>query len=405
MTWDRIRLGNVLQHIPRPVTVEPDVEYREIGIRSHGRGLFHKEAVVGATLGEKKVFWVKPGDFVLNIVFAWEGAVAIVGEAEAGMIGSHRFPTFRADEKRLDPKFLLHYFRTREGLEWLLRVSPGGAGRNRTLSRKAFLNSEVPLPTVAEQKVVVERLERLEARLHKACELRATADGAIDTVWERAAEERFGRLSSQAPIGQLATVQGGGTPSKANPMYWTGNVPWVSPKDMKCWDLLDAEDHISEAATKETAAKIVRSGAVLVVTRGMILARTVPVARLRVDAAINQDMKALHPKPNVNPEYLLFALRAMNRGLLALVAKSTHDTRKLETDKLLSFHVPVAPPDEQVAIVSELKQLRDSLTGAKEHAAAVAKELEVLKRVILSQAFASMRRSVPSSAEARAAAG
>lgn len=91
----------------------------------------------GASLGDKKVFWVEPGDFVLNIVFAWEGAVGIVSEAEAGMIGSHRFPTFRPDAARLDTRFLLHHFRTKEGLDAVLRVSPGGAGRNRTLSRKA----------------------------------------------------------------------------------------------------------------------------------------------------------------------------------------------------------------------------------------------------------------------------
>lgn len=401
MTWARVRLGDVLEPVPRPVDVDAAAEYRQIGIRSHGRGLFHKEPISGAALGDKKVFWLEPGDFVLNIVFAWEGAVGIVSEAEAGMIGSHRFPTFRPDAARLETRFLLHYFRTKEGLESLLRVSPGGAGRNRTLSRKAFLNLEVPVPSLWEQRVVVQRLEEFESKIAAASRLRALADASISAAWERAAEARLSRITATRPLGELVRVQGGGTPSKANPLYWSGAIPWVSPKDMKRWELDGSEDHISEIATRESPAKLVKAGALLVVTRGMILARTVPVGRLVVNAAINQDMKALHAG-DVDAEYLHFALRALNRGLLALVAKSTHDTRKLETEKLLAFPVPVPPRAEQAAIVASLNKLRDTLASACERADAAGKELEVLARVALSRAFAPAFERSPSSASALA---
>lgn len=387
MTWPRVRLGDVLEPVPRPVEVDPAGEYREIGIRSHGRGLFHKEPVYGAALGDKKVFWVKPGDFVLNIVFAWEGAVGIVSEAEAGMIGSHRFPTFRPDAARVETRFLLHYFRTKEGLSSLLRVSPGGAGRNRTLSRKAFLNLDVPVPSLTEQRSVVQRLEELEGRIAEASRLRAFADASMSAAWERAAEERLARVSATRPLGELVRVQGGGTPSKANPLYWSGKIPWVSPKDMKRWEIDDSEDHISVAATQESPAKLVNAGALLIVTRGMILARTVPVGRLVVEATINQDMKALHARA-IDPEYLLFALRGLNRRLLSLVAKSTHDTRKLETDKLLAFPVPVPSDDEQARIVRYLKKLRNTIDASVARATEARTELDVLARVALVRAFA-----------------
>lgn len=387
MSWSRARIGDVLKHVPRPIDVDGAAEYREIGIRSHGRGLFHKEPVSGAALGDKKVFWVEPGDFVLNIVFAWEGAVGIVSDAEKGMIGSHRFPTFRADSVRLDSRFLLHYFRTKEGLDALLRVSPGGAGRNRTLSKKAFLDIEVPLPPLHEQRRVVARLEALESKVREASRLRNLSDVALSAAWERAAEDRLARIAVTRPLGELVRVQGGGTPSKANPTYWAGNVPWVSPKDMKRWEIDDSEDHISATATQESAAKLVKAGAILIVTRGMILVRTVPVGRLTVDAAINQDMKALHAT-EIDAEYLLFALRARNRGLLALVAKSTHDTRKLETDKLLAFPVPVPSREEQIAIVAYLKKLRDTLATALARAGTAREELDLLARVALARAFA-----------------
>jgi len=136
MKGDRptVRLGEALWPTRRPVSVEPGLTYREIGIRSHGRGIFHKTPVSGAEIGNKRVFYIEPGDFVLNIVFAWEGAVAVAGAFEAGMIGSHRFPTFRPDPAQLEVKYLLYALRTEFGRRLLEQVSLGGAGRNRTLS-------------------------------------------------------------------------------------------------------------------------------------------------------------------------------------------------------------------------------------------------------------------------------
>lgn len=193
--WPEVALGEVLDHVARPVDVIADVEYRQIGIRSHGRGIFHKEPVTGLQLGEKRVFWVEPGDFVLNIVFAWEGAVAVVGSNDAGMIGSHRFPTFRADPPRLEAMFLLWYFRTPRGLELLGRVSPGGAGRNRTLSRAAFLEQSVPLPPLAEQRRIVAKIEHLAAKVEEARRLRRQAADEV-SVLGRAVADRLYRTAA-----------------------------------------------------------------------------------------------------------------------------------------------------------------------------------------------------------------
>ena len=139
MTWSDVQLRDLLTPVARPVKVDAAAAYKEIGIRSHGNGIFHKEPVSGLELGDKKVFEIEPGDFIVNIVFAWEGAVAVAGPGESGYIGSHRFPTFRPVEGRVDAQFLSLYFLTQPGRALLCRVSPGGAGRNRTLSRARFL--------------------------------------------------------------------------------------------------------------------------------------------------------------------------------------------------------------------------------------------------------------------------
>ena len=112
----------VLRRIP--VNVEPGEIYREIGIRSFGRGIFHKEPVTGASLGTKRVFEIQPGDLVLSNVFAWEGAIGLAGEAESGMIGSHRFMTYVVDPEAANANYLRHYFLSDHGLEQIRRASP-----------------------------------------------------------------------------------------------------------------------------------------------------------------------------------------------------------------------------------------------------------------------------------------
>ena len=152
--WRTTRLTTFLKKVRRPVAMELQTLYHQIGVRSFGKGIFHKEPVTGEDLGGKEVFWVRPGDFVLNIVFAWEGAVALISAAEEGMCASHRFPAFIINDTMCDPAFLLLYFKTKKGVEQLALASPGGAGRNRTLNQSDFLNLIIALPPLPEQRKI-----------------------------------------------------------------------------------------------------------------------------------------------------------------------------------------------------------------------------------------------------------
>ena len=84
--WDVYMLGDCLSRAERPVEVKPNELYTQIGIRSHGKGLFYKEPVTGAALGNKAVFGIEPDCFIVNIVFAWEQAIGKTTQSEVGMI-------------------------------------------------------------------------------------------------------------------------------------------------------------------------------------------------------------------------------------------------------------------------------------------------------------------------------
>jgi type I restriction enzyme S subunit len=171
-------MGEVAPLVRRPVKIEDDKEYPELGVRSFGRGTFHKPSLTAVELGDKRIFWIKPGDLVFNIVFAWEGAIAIASKDDDGRVGSHRFLTCVVQTEITTVNFLQFYFLTEEGLKTLGEASPGGAGRNRTLGITAQEAIQVPIPPLAHQQAF-DALCRKFARLRAAQDSRAADLAAL----------------------------------------------------------------------------------------------------------------------------------------------------------------------------------------------------------------------------------
>lgn len=158
-----LQFGHLFRLERRPILVDPAMTYQEIGIRSFGRGVFHKTAVSGADLGAKRVFQIEEGDLVISNVFGWEGAVAVASAAESGMIGSHRFMTWVPQRPKVDPAWVAMYLASPEGLERLRRASPGSAGRNRTLAVSRLQQVTVKVPRLDDQRRVVRLIENLRS--------------------------------------------------------------------------------------------------------------------------------------------------------------------------------------------------------------------------------------------------
>jgi type I restriction enzyme, S subunit len=156
--WTKRKVSEVLSRVSMPITVDETTLYREIGVRSHGKGIFHKEPISGAELGDKRVFRVVEDALVLNIVFAWEQAVATTSKEETGMIASHRFPMYVPKSEQCDVRFVKNAFLTPQGKHLLGIASPGGAGRNRTLGQDEFENLSIALPDLDEQIKITDTL-------------------------------------------------------------------------------------------------------------------------------------------------------------------------------------------------------------------------------------------------------
>lgn len=170
--WSEVSFTDIATLVRREVDVREDGSYPEVGVRCFGKGLFHKAPRSGLEVGDKKLFRLKEGDFILQVTFAWEGAVAVVSQEDEALFGSVRVLTFEVDASVCDLRFLLWYFRTQQGVEQLGRISPGSAGRNKVLAVTRLGELRIPLPPLAEQQRIVAHLDAIESRLTRAQKLR-----------------------------------------------------------------------------------------------------------------------------------------------------------------------------------------------------------------------------------------
>ncbi|SMC92051.1 type I restriction enzyme, S subunit [Desulfocicer vacuolatum DSM 3385] len=158
-------------------------------------------------------------------------------------------------------------------------------------------------------------------------------------------------------LDDIGTWSGGGTPSKNVSSYWeNGNIPWITPKDMKKLFVSNSIDKITASAVKESSAKIIAEGSLLFVVRSGILRRILPLCTNTVQTTVNQDLKALTPVSSLAVEFLLYAALAVEGKIRHQCAKSGTTVESIDFKKLKNFIIPLPPNGEQLKIVKRIDQ-------------------------------------------------
>jgi type I restriction enzyme S subunit len=181
-----LKMGDVAPIIRREVTISEEGNYPELGIRSFGKGTFHKPSLKGFDVGTKRLFQIKERDLIFSNVFAWEGAIAVVKEEDNNRFGSHRFISCNCDETIVLPEFICFYFLTEAGLEKINEASPGGAGRNKTLGLGKLENTLIPVPTLEMQQKFLHIQAQLNATKQHQAEQMALLNGIFPSLLDKA---------------------------------------------------------------------------------------------------------------------------------------------------------------------------------------------------------------------------
>ncbi len=247
-------------------------------------------------------------------------------------------------------------------------------------------NMPIPAPPLPQQRAIADYLDRETARLDALVAAKERVLGLlaekrralITRAVTRGLDPRTPLRESGIPwLGEipahwkivalrfLVDLTSGATPDTGRPEYWDGDIPWVSPKDMKRSEISDAQDHVGELALSQGSLRLIAPGAVLIVVRGMILAHSFPTAVTTASVTINQDMKALRCRESLMPFYLRAFFRGHEEHVVSLGDSSAHGTRKLETEVLGRLEIALPPVSEQRAIVAHISQTTSRLNAVR----------------------------------------
>jgi type I restriction enzyme M protein len=214
-------------------------------------------------------------------------------------------------------------------------------------------------------------LELIEDEIADVASQLETLRGELHTQRAAALADALADRPRNARLGFVGRWLSGGTPSRDDADSWAGEMPWASSKDLHVEHLSDTIEHITETAAA-TGSRLIPAGTLLIATRGMSLAKRLPMALTTREMAFNQDLKAIIPAPGVDAEYLRLILRALEPEVLALAAEAAHGTKRLETPLLKAFRIPLPDIDEQQRVVAPMLDVERTLLAldgllAREH--------------------------------------
>ena len=158
--WEQRKFGDLVEKYEDPIDTPTD-GYMRLGIRSHAKGTFHSYVEKGKELETAKMFRVAANNFIVNITFGWEHAVAITDESDAGKLVSHRFPQY-SFENGMIPMFFKYLILDENFKHHLELSSPGGAGRNRVLKLNDMLEYKMKFPCEDEQRKLASYFDDLD---------------------------------------------------------------------------------------------------------------------------------------------------------------------------------------------------------------------------------------------------
>jgi type I restriction enzyme S subunit len=354
--WPTKLLGEIVDLSRERIepTEHPDTSFNYVGlenIEGHTGRLLPYEPTKGADIkSTKNVF--RAGEILYGKLRPYLNKIHLA--REDGICSTDIY-VLRPRPRHIVPAFAAHYLRSPFVLSM---VSSAMAGANLPrIDQDGLLAIPAPLPPLAEQ----ERIVRLLDEADELRKIRIQADLRTADLTPSLFYEMFGdpitnpRRLPVRELGVLCKVSGGGTPSKKVVAYWTGRIPWVSPKDMSGDEVHDSEDHISEQAVSESATNLIAPGSVLIVTRSGILKHTLPVAVNSVRVAINQDIKAFTPTAQCEPTFLAVQLRLLAPKILGVVRVGA-TVQNIETEVLK--RLPVLNPPSQREFAERATEIR-----------------------------------------------
>jgi len=183
-------------------------------------------------------------------------------------------------------------------------------------------------------------------------------------------------------LGELCFTTSGGTPSRNNPEFYQGSIPWVKSGELDKGIIYDTEEHISEDAVNKSSAKIFPKETLLIALYGATIGK---LAFLGVEAATNQAICGIYKNEAIESKYLYNFL--LNRKQ-KLISQGTGGAQPNISQTILKkLEIPLAPLPIQRAIVSKIEALFSDLDNGIANFKKAQAQLKIYRQAVLKKAF------------------
>jgi len=383
--WPTVRLGEVLRPTERGEMVDAAKEYRLLGVRLDGQGPFLRETVMGTQTSATKLFRVATGDFIYSRLFACRGAFGVINKELDGCYVSGEFPTFVPVPGRVDIEFLKYWFR----LPGVLATVDADCSGSTPLTRNRFkehffLALEIPLPSLAEQRRVVARIEELAAQIHEARTLRHQAAEEAEALRASASAKLFtpslGWHTKQ--VGEFCEPPQYGYTESATEEA-------VGPRFLRITDIQNGRvdwEGVPYCRCPEPAKYLLKPNDLVFARTGATTGKSF-VIRDCPEAVFASYLIRLRVRDTVSIEYLYHYFQSPGYWDQIADEKKGTGQPNLNGSKLEKLKVPIAPLREQRRIVAQLDALQAEVDALKRLQTETAVEINALLPAILDRAF------------------
>jgi type I restriction enzyme S subunit len=359
----KTRFSKFLRQNLRPYTLADDQDADLVGMRWYGHGPFHREQKPALRITKKSHFVIRRGDIIYNKLFAWRGSFGLVDASLDGMFVSDKFPTYELDREQVDERYLAWFFRHPDIWEQSRRMSSGSAALSKlTLNPPKFLELEIPLPSIDEQRRIADKIDALSIFVTKVQEQRSKAEHADQALIWSICDEYLRRATARAkpqPLSGLVEpkrgisygiVQTGADHPMGVPTVRAGDLQWfnVATSSLK---------RVDPAIERSFQRTRLLGNELLLRIRGGLGELAICPPELR-NGNVSREVAVIPLLPSVDPRYAMFMLAApvnqrKMRGHVrgtAYLGINLRDVRGIE--------IPVPSMDMQLRIVEEIVSLQ-----------------------------------------------
>lgn len=413
------RIGSFLVKSKDIIEVQDDVKYRQITIKINNGGVVPRnngETILGSKIGTKRQHVVHAGQFIMSKIDARNGAYGIVPEELDGAIVTNDFPVFDVNTKKIIPQFLVLVSTTEKFIEFARKCSSGTTNRKR-IDIDAFLNQQIPLPSITEQedivrqyyrasettkkieeKIVIENTdvlkywietlgidilskERIEDGKLSFTRFSSISQWGIDFINEKKSQEEFSKYFKSLKISDICKIGSGGTPTRSNKKYYSGTIPWIKTGELNNDIVVDSEEKITQEALENSSAKLYPANCIVMAMYGATIGKT---AKLGIAATTNQACAVLYDIDSsiVDTDYLWFYLQTQTEKFKELAYGGAQPN--INAGIVADYLIPVPSLIEQRNMVEHTKGVRALVQSLKME---MLKKTEETKKMINSILF------------------